>query len=280
MITHQLSDDVYVFSGDFFERNCGVIFARKQACLIDAPLTRESCQQISDLLAKRQASLTYLINTHYHWDHALGDWFFRDVPVIAHKAWRRMAVSHMIPYARTMKKTYKDLWDAEIISPTIVVNESYELQLGDEYLELIWLPGHTPDSIAVRHSRMGLIFAGDAVMEGHINVIRDGRLKDFFASLERLRGMVVHTVVPGHGYICDLSIVDKEAAYFRYLHRQVSEMVHRKRSLEEVLTLPLVYPSRMPENAANMVHRQNLVRVYKDLVDGSYPLSDRQDERE
>ncbi len=72
----------------------------------------------------------------------------------------------------------------------------------DDGLQVIWTPGHTPGSTALRHAERGLLFTGDtaaerdgAVFLGPFNIDRD-RAKDSF---RRLAEPGFTTVCFGHG---------------------------------------------------------------------------------
>ena len=90
--------------------------------------------------------------------------------------------------------------------------------IGDGYhLKIIHTPGHTPGSCCVLESRQKILFSGDHVIK-HItpnplvvikrNQLRDRNyqsLKAYLKSLDRIVGLGVRCVFPGHGeYIEDL----------------------------------------------------------------------------
>src|SRR3954453_9193681 len=65
--------------------------------------------------------------------------------------------------------------------------------------EVIPSPGHSPDSVCLLHERV--CFTGDTVLgEGSVFVPGDGGgLAGYLAALERLRGLNLEALCPGHG---------------------------------------------------------------------------------
>jgi len=73
---------------------------------------------------------------------------------------------------------------------TGIVRDGSRIDLGGRSLEVLRIPGHAPDAIALRDEAHGLLFTGDTFYEGPIYVF--GRGADFGAytrSVERLAGL-------------------------------------------------------------------------------------------
>lgn len=77
------------------------------------------------------------------------------------------------------------------------------LELGEVTLETVHTPGHTVDHLCFYTHESRLLLAGDTVMADVTVVILppDGRMTDYFASLERLQGMAIDAIAPGHGRV-------------------------------------------------------------------------------
>ena len=75
---------------------------------------------------------------------------------------------------------------------------------GDFLLEVLWVPGHTPGSIALLDRKNRFLISGDTVQNGCIYMHGDGRnLQAFRDSIEKLEGLrqesLFDTVYPAHG---------------------------------------------------------------------------------
>jgi glyoxylase-like metal-dependent hydrolase (beta-lactamase superfamily II) len=77
------------------------------------------------------------------------------------------------------------------------VRDGTALVVGDQAARLIHTPGHSDDSICVFLPETGILFSGDTLyrISDHHGVYP----KVYLASLERLAGLSVRAILPGHG---------------------------------------------------------------------------------
>ena len=74
--------------------------------------------------------------------------------------------------------------------------------VGDYCLEVLWIPGHTPGSVALLDRKHRFLISGDTVQAGCIFMHGDGRdLRTFRESIAKLMQMrdLFDTVYPSHG---------------------------------------------------------------------------------
>lgn len=79
-------------------------------------------------------------------------------------------------------------------------------------LTAVHTPGHASNHLCFRLEEERLLFSGDHIMQGSTVVIAppDGDMADYVKSLERLRGMRLRTIAPGHGHLIEspASVID------------------------------------------------------------------------
>ena len=82
------------------------------------------------------------------------------------------------------------------------VEEGDRINLGPEHnLEVIFTPGHAPDSISLLDEKQRLLFVGDTFYEGPILLYRpETNLDDYLCSLEKLAKLAAKfdLILPGH----------------------------------------------------------------------------------
>jgi glyoxylase-like metal-dependent hydrolase (beta-lactamase superfamily II) len=111
---------------------------------------------------------------------------------------------------------------------------------GDEFgpFRVVATPGHAPDHIALVAGPV--CFTGDAILgEGSVFIAPDpGALSGYLAALERLQGMELAALCPGHGPVVD----DPAAKIGEYLaHRRdrerrvIAALEAGRRSVDELL---------------------------------------------
>jgi glyoxylase-like metal-dependent hydrolase (beta-lactamase superfamily II) len=163
----------------------------RSAVLVDAGVGAPAhLEAIGARLAERGASLTDVIVTHGHGDHAEG----------------AAAVARAHPSARFWKYPWAEedgrfgvLWRR--------LGDGDRVALGPgDAVTALRTPGHSPDHLAVWHEGSRSVFTGDLVVRGGsvlIQASRGGRLADYLASLERIRALEPRVLYPAHGPAID-----------------------------------------------------------------------------
>jgi glyoxylase-like metal-dependent hydrolase (beta-lactamase superfamily II) len=107
------------------------------------------------------------------------------------------------------------------------------LRDGDAFgpLAVVATPGHAPDHLAFVTGRA--CFTGDAVLgEGSVFVAPDpGALRAYLAALERLRGMGLEVLCPGHGPL----VIDANARLGEYIAHRLDRERRLGRALADGL---------------------------------------------
>ncbi|MDI6602771.1 MAG: MBL fold metallo-hydrolase [Patescibacteria group bacterium] len=175
--------------------NCYLVFSKGQLLIID-PGGEE--RKILKEIAKTKAKPKYIINTHGHWDHTLGNKIIKkitDAKILIHEAEK-----NFIGF-----KADKFLKDGN------------KIKIGDSVLKIIHTPGHTKGSICLlgekdksssfANARQGknFLFTGDTLFKdgpGRTD-LPGGSEKDLETSLEKLKKILKSgmMIFPGHGEI-------------------------------------------------------------------------------
>jgi glyoxylase-like metal-dependent hydrolase (beta-lactamase superfamily II) len=180
-----------------------LVGAGGEASLVDAGVGEaRHIDAISRGLERHGATLTRVLVTHGHVDHASG------APALA--AAHPAASFSKYPWPEEDAK-YPVAWR--------------RLAHGDRVVALTVLhtPGHAPDHVAFWHEESGTIFTGDLVVLGSSVMIdwsRGGDLGEYLAALERLRALEPRRLLPAHGPAID----DPAAVLTAHLdHRRMRE---------------------------------------------------------
>ncbi|MDP3791177.1 MAG: MBL fold metallo-hydrolase [Candidatus Omnitrophota bacterium] len=150
--------------------------------------------RIKDALKKRGLSPKFIINTHGHGDHILGNGYF-DIPVYVHRLEKDFLIdpnknlSGMFGFFFKSPKATKLLEDGEKIS------------LDNLKLEILHTPGHTPGGISIKLD--GVVFTGDTLFAGAIGRtdLPEGSEELILKSIKEKLFVLDDDVVvyPGHG---------------------------------------------------------------------------------
>jgi glyoxylase-like metal-dependent hydrolase (beta-lactamase superfamily II) len=93
-------------------------------------------------------------------------------------------------------------------------------------------PGHTRDSVCLWHAAEQNLFSGDLVLGTGTAVLDEapGALRDYLASLDRLRELQPGTIYPGHGPIVTDGVA-KLTEYYEHRQLRVRQVVEALESL-------------------------------------------------
>jgi endoribonuclease LACTB2 len=159
------------------------------------------------------APLARVLITHWHPDHVSG-----------------------LP---ALKKRWKQL--------VVVESGPGPVPAGDGELEVVPTPGHSPDHLCFFDRESGDLYCGDLARRGGTIVIpasKGGDLREYLASLRRVRDLNPRRLLPGHGPIVE----DPAALIDEYIaHREAREQQILKAILDGARTIPdivsRVYPA-------------------------------------
>ncbi len=163
-----------------------------------------------------------VVYSHADWDHIWGTAGLplgRAAIVMGHQACQARFTADVPRTLRERQLAEPGAWDEVVlIAPDSVFEVETTVDLGSMTLELHHLPGHTPDTIVGFVPERGLLLMGDTAETPFPVVPADSPLGAWIDGLERWeRDPRVRTVVPAHGPIGGVEILQKNIGYLRGL---------------------------------------------------------------
>jgi quinoprotein relay system zinc metallohydrolase 2 len=221
---------------------------------------------------KRSTSLPicYVINTHVHVDHVLGNAAFKDdAPIFVGHAELAAALDRSRDF---FLRNYAGDLDApadadQIIAPSrrIPIGSDADLDLGGRHLRLhAWPKAHTDCDLTVYDAKTGTLWAGDLLFVGRLPAI-DGSIKGWLAAIDELSRMKVERVVPGHGAVSgDLAAaLEPERNYLQALLQGVRAELAAGKPMEDAIKQ--VQPGKSDWLLWDETHPRNVARAYQEL---------------
>jgi quinoprotein relay system zinc metallohydrolase 2 len=251
--------------------NVGFIVGREAVAVIDTGGSlRAGRRLLAAVRARTALPIRYVINTHMHPDHVLGNAAFAaENPrfVGQHKLVRALAVRADTYLAAAHSELGESAFaGTTIVPPDLGVDGAVSLDLGGRRIELEAHPtAHTDNDLTVLDEQTGTWFLGDLLFIGHVPAL-DGRLKGWLALLERLRGRSAARVVPGHGPAAAPwpDALASQERYLRVLEAGVRDALKAGRSISDTAA-----SVGLSEESAwalfDSFHRRNAVSAYKEL---------------
>lgn len=201
--------------------NVGVVAGDDGLLVVDTRGTAEQGRALRDDIRRLDARpVRWVVNTHAHFDHVLGNTAFDDARIHAHEN----AAAGFEPPLRRPDHTFSSVG---------------VLDLGNTYVEMFFPGrGHTDGDVVVRVPDLDVVFAGDLVEQS----APPGFGPDSFPlewpeSLELVLGVLDErsTVVPGHGTPVDHAFVLDQRADIADVANTISSLRQQGASVEEAL---------------------------------------------
>jgi cyclase len=209
----RLADNVYSYVGEkdaspghSFAANAGIVIGRDGVLVVDTLISaREGERFLADIRKVTAKPIKYVVNTHTHLDHALGNCVFARLgaTVISHEADRASLAANgaeLLKKAGNYGLKPEDMAGTEIAVPTLSFSEKLFIDLGGLEVQLLrTAPSHTAGSLVVYLPKEKLLFSGDILFTDFHPFMADGDLNGWNATLDSLLTMDVERIVPGHG---------------------------------------------------------------------------------
>jgi glyoxylase-like metal-dependent hydrolase (beta-lactamase superfamily II) len=275
MIRERVAHDVYIFTSEAYARvNAGAIVGPEWSVLIDTLPYPEETLEIKDFIQNRlESPIRYLINTHHHADHTLGNHLFPDTIIVSHELCRELLDTKGREALKEAKKHNRELSDIEIVLPDVTFDEGeIGLRTGKRTLQLIPLPGHSVDGIGVLIVEDRVLFSGDVMMP--IPYLIDGDLDAMVESLKKIPNLKLENLVQGHGEIIlrgEIPVAAKlNINYISVVVRHAKKALRRKNPEEYLANIDVESCGKnriLLNGLAEELHRRNLIAVYHKLKD-------------
>lgn len=250
--------------------NLGFIVGSRCVAVIDTGGSVRTGRALRDALRRHtNLPICYVINTHVHVDHVLGNSAFKnDRPsFVGHQALAQ-AIVRSRPYF--LQEYAQDL-DATpgldpVIGPDRLVERDLTLDLGHRLLHLhAWPTAHTDCDLTVFDEKTATLWTGDLLFRGRLPAL-DGSLKGWIAVIDQLAARHVKLAVPGHGPpTADLAAaLAREREYLEALLEGVRRELSAGKSEQDAMT-HVAADDHSGWLLWDEVHPRNVARAYREI---------------
>lgn len=266
MQRERVSENVYWFQSDIYAQvTAGVIVGPQWAVVVDTLALPDETLGIRDFIERElSVPVRYVINTHYHADHAWGNCFFPGATIIAHARCRELLEERGMPSLEAARRQNNSLRQVKIVLPQLTFSSGeLTLRVGKKNLTIISALGHSEDGIAVLVEEDRVLFAGDAFMP--LPYVVDGDVEEIISSVRRIGRMGLENIIQGHGDIILRGEIDaavrENLNYLALLKKNIKAVLRRRNPQEllEAITIEECGKSRVYLGGlAESLHQRNL----------------------
>lgn len=218
--------------------NASIFVNDEDVLIVDSHSTPAAAWALAEQIKSiTDKPIRYVVNTHFHWDHAHGNQVYGPgVEIIGHEFTRRMLAAgesmrgrswdmfiggvpaQIADLDRQIKaapegaqkdkvrdqlfvlQQYREaLASIKPQPPTVTLNDSLTLHRGGREIRLLFLGrGHTGGDVVVYLPKERVVATGDLLGAGP-GYLGDAYVPEWGATLDRLRALEFDWVLPGHG---------------------------------------------------------------------------------
>jgi quinoprotein relay system zinc metallohydrolase 2 len=250
--------------------NIGFIVGARCVAVIDTGGSVRIGRALSAAIRQRtRLPVCYVINTHVHVDHVLGNAAF----IAQHP---RFVGHAALPAALARSRDFfvqhypEDLDPPpsgdEVIGPDITVADTLQLDLGARILTLrAWPAAHTDCDLTVFDERSGTLWTGDLLFRERLPAV-DGDVSGWLSVIDAMAQMTLARAVPGHGPVTAqlATALQPERHYLRALLDGVRAQLANGASMQQAIAQ--VATGEQPRWLLwDDTHARNVARVYQQL---------------
>jgi glyoxylase-like metal-dependent hydrolase (beta-lactamase superfamily II) len=248
--------------------NSPIIVNDDEAMVVDSEITPAAARAlVADLKAVTDKPIGYVVDSHYHYDHAFGNQVFAPaIPVIGHENTRmrllggRGNVMEQYTYLNSVQpvparleslkqriaeekdpqqraalerqaansRAYLDqVKEIRVTPPNLTLDRKMTLFRGNREIQIIYLGRGHTDTDVVVLLPKERIVCTGDLMESVVSYMGDSYPDEWIATLDRLKALDFDTVMPGHGVV--FKGKSKIAAFQKYLRDVIAKATAMKK---------------------------------------------------
>lgn len=218
--------------------NQGWVVFRDYVLVIDANFPGQADEVMRQIRLTTDKPIRYVFDTHYHGDHADGNVHYvrQGATAVSSERSRLLFETKGLEGFEGAKKSKGDEYgglDYEL--PSLLFPQKLVFDDGHQRVELLHFGhAHTMGDAVAWLPHHGILFTGDACVNGAYNYTGDSDTASWIAVLNALAELPVKQVAPGHGELADQGLLDLQRRYFSELRTKVQEAIAAGKSLDEI----------------------------------------------
>lgn len=239
--------------------NAGLISGDHESLLVDTLFDLRTTGAMLEQLAPRIEGrpLVVAVNTHGNGDHCYGNQLLPPACRVYATAATAAGIEETPPstmaallaadlpeplssYLRHAFGAF-DFAGIDVPPPDVTFEDSVTLDVGGRAVVLIDLgPAHTASDVVVHVPDAGVVFTGDLCFAGGTPIVWAGPLSGWVEACDRIAALGPTVLVPGHGPIRSVDVLDETAAYLRHVEAEaVPRLLAGVAPLDAAVDLPL-----------------------------------------
>ena len=279
----QLGEGIYAYAdvggedpNNVFAANVGVVVGEDGVLVVDTLTSAEEAEVLlADIRGVTDKPILYVVNTHYHLDHALGNNVFarEGAVIIGHARCREALLASGEEQLANpeMMGLPPDFWANTIIeAPTLAFEQELVIDLGGRTATAKYLgwPSHSAGSVVVVLEQESVIFTGDILFTDFHPFLGEGDLEGWAKTLDAIAAMDMEHIVPGHGPLSTNQDLMDMKAYLAAFDAMATELAASMDDPEQITAAML---EKLPQRSlGDFIVGFNIMMRYAPPGEGEY----------
>ncbi|MDQ7047532.1 MAG: MBL fold metallo-hydrolase [Sulfurovum sp.] len=273
----ELAKDVYCFFGapeNISKENGGnmvntcFVQTKEGFVVIDSgPTFSYASQAYNEMQKIAKLPVKYVINTHDHDDHWLGNNFYKSkgALLIGPRTYEQNVVTGM--ETRMQRALGKAIYGkTKIVELDTIVDSNLTLKVSDKTFEIKQMvdKAHTEGDLIVYMASEQIVFAGDVVFNDRLSSLRDGSIIGSLKALDLIDDLHAKVIVGGHGYATDANATQGFKSYLSKMKKQILEALENDVGIDEI-TKHVVMLEYKDMKLYDVLHSRNVFEAFREL---------------
>ncbi len=250
--------------------NQGWIVFEDFVLVIDANFPGQAEEVIEHIRRTTDKPIRYVFDTHYHGDHADGNQKYDAVgaiPVASENSRQLFETKGIAGFRQSQQTRADEYGDLEYKPPSLYFPKRLVIDDGTQRVELIHFGhAHTAGDAVAWLPKHGILFTGDACVNGAMNYTGDSDTESWIGVLTEIQQLPIERIAPGHGEPTDKSLLGLQKRYFVELRETVGTAIDAGKSLEEIKQLVDLPWYEEWTGVAAKTRTENIEHVYNELT--------------
>jgi quinoprotein relay system zinc metallohydrolase 1 len=246
----KLAENSYYFYGkeEYFSKenggdiaNSSFIITKDSVILIDTGSSKLYGEQVKKQIEKiTNKPIKYILNTHHHPDHFLGNSAFSNSDIYASEFTKNEIEANGDLYIVNLVNIIHEAMNKTKVKAPNQILTTKNLNFDGYKLKVLYFDGHTQSDIAIYDENTKILYASDLVFYKRTLATPHANLNKWIKSLKELEKINYSILVPGHGISSTTKDPVKEnIAYLEFLQNTLKNSAKEGLDIYEILNKPI-----------------------------------------
>lgn len=218
--------------------NSSFIITKNAVILIDTGTTVAYANELKKAIKKiTPKPIKYIINTHHHPDHFLGNYAFENIDIYSTQYTHDDIKEHGELYVNNIVGLIGETaYSTRSKTPNKILKQG-TLTLDGYSLDIFFFDGHTKSDTVIFDRHTKTLYVSDLIFNQRALATPHAVIQEWISSLKKLKEFDFETLVPGHGSIThSKDVIDENIRYLEFLEKTLVESNAQGLDVFEILS--------------------------------------------